>query len=389
MNILIDALTAREGGGVTYVRELVPSLVRAAPEHVFHVLLSPCYQAALVHDLRDVAKPVLVELDSGRMMARLWYQQVGLPRLIRNRGFDLLYTVNEVGAIGPPCPHVVLARNLNVFEAPVGTRSGRSDPNFVYRLTRGPIARRTIQGAARVVFVSSAFRERVMLHLPLDRARTVIIHHGVSEAFRPATGERPDGGAGPDDLAGRDYVLTVSTVAPHKGIDVLIAAFAAARDRAGEGFPDLAVAGALTDRAMHAKLIRQTRALGLEGRVHFLDRVAYERLPALYRRAVTFVFPSNSETFGQPLIEAMASGAPVIASALPACAEVCRDAALYFQPGRIDELSERLSSVLGDAMLRERLRARALARAADFSWSETAQRLVAVLEDAAISRETA
>ena len=124
LKILIDALTAREGGGVTYIRQIVPALARAAAgRHELLVLLSGRYQRELADALPAGARAVLADVPADQVR-RLWYEQVRLPTLVRREGVDVLYTVNEVGAVRPGCPHVVMARNLNVYQAPDAAPSG-------------------------------------------------------------------------------------------------------------------------------------------------------------------------------------------------------------------------------------------------------------------------
>ena len=99
-----------------------------------------------------------------------------------------------------------------------------------------------------------------------------------------------------------------------------------------------------------------------------------------YRLATAFVLPSLCEGFGMPLVEAMASGVPVAASQVSAIPEVCRDAAVYFQPENPESMAEKVVSVLEDEGLRKRLIARGKERARDFSWKKTAEETLAFYE---------
>jgi glycosyltransferase involved in cell wall biosynthesis len=99
-----------------------------------------------------------------------------------------------------------------------------------------------------------------------------------------------------------------------------------------------------------------------------------------YRLATAFVMPSLCEGFGMPLIEAMASGVPIAASQASAIPEVCRDAAVYFQPGSAESMAEKVVSVIEDDNLRKRLIARGKERARDFSWQRAAAETLAFYE---------
>jgi glycosyltransferase involved in cell wall biosynthesis len=99
-----------------------------------------------------------------------------------------------------------------------------------------------------------------------------------------------------------------------------------------------------------------------------------------YRLATAFVLPSLCEGFGMPLVEAMASGIPVAASQVSAIPEVCRDAAVYFQPENPESMAEKVASVIEDEDLRKRLIARGQERARDFSWEKAAAETLAFYE---------
>jgi glycosyltransferase involved in cell wall biosynthesis len=377
VKVLIDALSAREGGGVTYLRHILPALLAAEGGHEYHVLLSPRYQADLIAGLPAGAAAVPVEVEGGALLRRWRWQQMHVPRLVRRGGYDLLFTVVELGCLFPGCPHVVLCRNPNFYAALREVPGWRPRAKLaLYRATRQPLVFLTLRRADRVAFVSDSFRRQVLGQLPLRADRARVVHHGLSPIFsRPAAGDEQAGAA-------RPYLLTVSTLLPHKDYPTLVRGYA--RLAAGDpAVPDLRVAGAFEDPALARAAGEQARELGVEGRIHFLGRVAYDRLPALYRGAEALVLPSRLETFGHPLVEAMASGTPVVTTDLPICREICGDAALYFAPGDDEALAARVRTLLSDAALRDALRARGKARAADFSWEASARGLLAVFAEAA------
>ena len=126
----------------------------------------------------------------------------------------------------------------------------------------------------------------------------------------------------------------------------------------------------------------QVKALGLEDRVRFLGTVPEDDLPALYGGATVFVFPSEYEGFGLPVLEAMACGTPVACSNTSSLPEVAGDAVLYFDPTNIESMAHTLDRMLADAELRADLRERGLARASDFSWERTAQETLKVYRKA-------
>ena len=372
MKVLIDATSARDGGGLTYVRQVVPALVRQFPQHEYAVLLSLDYQKEISAELPDEVQRITVNLPAGNMLRRVWYLQRHIPRLIQQGGFDVLFTVSEVACIRPPGPSVVLVRNFSLY-TPLDYRAGLGHRLFYfrYRLFRRFIADRALRGADRLAFVSEAMRDVTVERMGLDQAKTKVIHHGLSNIFTlPSSHAQPE----------TPYLLAVSTVSPHKDYETMLASFA----QSAIQHPGLClfIGGSLDGQAYYKSLVKQAEDLGIADRVRFLGRVAYEDLPKLYAGATAFVFTSRMESFGQPLVEAMASGIPIVTSDIPASREVCGEAALYFPPGNVTALTSQLSRVLEEDGLRNSLVEQGLQRAGEFSWDSAAAQLGDLFQEA-------
>jgi glycosyltransferase involved in cell wall biosynthesis len=109
--------------------------------------------------------------------------------------------------------------------------------------------------------------------------------------------------------------------------------------------------------------------------VHFTGLVPEEKLPSLYRGAEALIFPSLYEGFGLPLLEAMACGTPVVTADTTALPEVAGGAALLVDPTSVEHIAEAMKRIVSDTFLRQQLREKGLARAAQFSWDSTAARV--------------
>lgn len=189
-------------------------------------------------------------------------------------------------------------------------------------------------------------------------------------------------GAAPEAASRREkFLLSVSDIYVQKNLKNLL--YAVARLCASHPDITLKIAGRPIDAHYFESLKRRVRRDGLEGCVEFLGYVPPEDLVDLYRRCAVFVFPSTVETFGSPLVEAMACGAPIASSNTAAMPELLGDAAAYFDPADIKDMAGVLDALLNDAGWRRDLGEKALVRSRDFSWQQTAARTLEVLKQAA------
>ena len=159
------------------------------------------------------------------------------------------------------------------------------------------------------------------------------------------------------------YLLFVGNPKPHKNLEGLLAAFADLDSASAR----LVIVGEKSSNKGSTGDARPPSAISI-------GRVDDARLPALYQGALALCFPSLYEGFGLPVVEAMASGTPVIASSTPAVAEIAGDAALLVDPRDASEWTAAMAQLLVDPTLRQKLAARGQERAREFTWGKTARR---------------
>ena len=230
--------------------------------------------------------------------------------------------------------------------------------------------RRMIERAARVadaiVVPTAAVAGELARHVAL-RTAPVVVAEGVSAALVPP----PDAAARAErlELPDGDYLVTLATLEPRKGLDVLLRALALP---AAPVVPLLVVGQPgwggvdVTGSAQH---------LGIGSRVRVLGRLPDADLAVVLGRAAALVAPSRAEGFGLPVLEAMAAGVPVVSSDAAALVEVGGGATVTVPVGDSVALAGALADVLGSAPERARLAAAGRRRAADFSWAAAARRL--------------
>lgn len=261
----------------------------------------------------------------------------------------------------PVRPFIFTLHDLNHLDVPNNSSASK---RLYYHL----VIRRACHTALRVLTVSEFSRQRIIEWAGVSPQQVVNVGCGVDASFN-LEGERHDPGFG--------YFLMVSSRRPHKNETRVLAAFARARI-------DPAIRLLLTGFPTNA-LQAYIAQLGLTERVVFMGRVEDAQLPALYRGALGLLFPSLYEGFGLPVVEAMASGIPVLTSTVTALPEVAGDAALLVDPYDVDAIASGIERLLTDENLRTRLRAAGLKRAAMFRWDDVAARIKRVLDELALS----
>lgn len=246
-----------------------------------------------------------------------------------------------------------------------------STRNLYYmRLTLPRVLRR----AARVVTVSDAMRSEIVATYGLDPEKVAVVPNGVHpDRFHPM---RTEGGDG------ERYLLFVGTLEPRKNLIALLDACDRLRQR-GVDVPLVVVAGGVGWRA--TDLARSLDERQARGEVRVLGYVPEDELPDLYRRAAALVFPSHYEGFGLPVLEAMASGCPVIATDRGGIPEVAGDAAILVSP-EPSQIADAIVRVLSDPSLRRRMAEAGLVRARRFSWATSGIAMKEVIEEAVAER---
>jgi glycosyltransferase involved in cell wall biosynthesis len=371
--ILIDGSRAETGGGFTYLVNVIPELGTQAPEDRFRVLVRSERIARSIPPRPNVAIDLLPDASWWR---RILFTYRDIPRLLREWQADLYFSAGELAPLRASCPMIVSFRNPNVYtQLDQGWYlKQRLRMPFLRELSR--LASRTCD---RVLFVSADSAAWIGDALAIPAARRAVVHHGI-DAAAWARGEERSPLAYP-------YILSVSSIYRYKNFVRLIEAWAALARRRGD-VPDLVIIGDDLDPEYSAQMREARAAAGgeLAERIHILGEVPYAQIAPYYAHAELFVFPSYLETFGHPLLEAMASGVAIVAADLPVFREIAGDAARYADPHSCDALAGAIEAVLFTRGERERRIQLGSERVRQFGWDATARRLRALFDDVLSAR---
>jgi len=377
MKLLINALSARRGGIVTYTRNVTSVLVDRGFEVVIAAPSNMNFEF-------DNAKHIKIDVAGYPPIRRAVWEQVVWRRIVSKIRPDVLFSSANYALLRCPMPQVLLIREGGLFDpfylANVAPEQGLRAAAL--RNLRRRLMIRSARQSDRVLTPSETTRAQFLKWAPDLRSKVTANHYGAPiKKFASHTG------ATRRVAKGLTRLLYVSVYYPHKSPFVLVRAV----DRLNrEGFPVKATismteaefAGRAGSALDHSSIIsaasRDTVQFGSHN---------YDSLPDLYHNHDIFVFPSVNETFGHPMAEAMSAGIPIIAADTPINREICAEAALFFTPYSHQDLARRIRTLAVDVGLRARLISAGRRRVATkFRWDVHCDRLVVIFEAAIADR---
>jgi glycosyltransferase involved in cell wall biosynthesis len=365
------------GGAATHLPNFLLTAGRRCPNDAFVC----CVNA----DASLPALPPNIQLrTTGSMrnrVAHAAWDQWGIARVAVRERADALLSLLNFGPVRSPVPHVVLERNPVYFCPFYLATLGRRRALEV-TATR-MLAHAVMRTARCVITPSRAMRDMIRTCCPdLPPSKFRVIPHGVGDAmFRKHTALPQDAAA---RMAGSEgtRLLYVTHAASYKGVELLLEASRVLRDDgllpattwltiAPEDWPE-----------GFSSYVNFIARYGLDTHVRLLGRSPHEAVHLVYEAADVFVYPSLCESFGFPLVEAMASGLPVVAADLPLNHEMCGEAAVYYAARDARALAAAVARVARDPALGTRLAGAGRTRAAQFSWDQHVDAVMTVVRAA-------
>ncbi len=361
----IDARKWSDYGIGTYVQNLVRSLAQIDDENRYFIISGARHHmeiAELPENFR------FVQANAGGYTLR---EQTSIPWRIFRRRLDLFHATHYV------LPYLVPSKTVVSIHDIIHLLFPQFLPNrfaffYAQRMVRHSLAR-----GDRIITDSQNTKTDLLATFPVDGRKIRVVYLGVAERFRARVA--PEAIAETLDRfdVAKPYALFVGNPKPHKNLDNVLRAFARALAlQTFEG--DLVCVGAGPEQS--EKIRHAADRLGLAGRLHVLGRVPSADLPAIYQGARLFVYPTLYEGFGFPVVEAMASGTPVITSNTSALKEIAEGYADLVNPLDVEAMAEAIVHSMTDAEHRGALRKLGERRAADFTWEATAKKTQAIYQ---------
>lgn len=344
-----------------YTFELARSLAQMAPADSFQLVSPLPFNDSVVQDIRRTSLNLDVVNPKATSIRRHWWA-VGLPLYLRQTSFDLFHGTNYEVPLWNRQRNVLTIHDLSILLHP-----DYHERDLVRRARRRlPLM---VRSAAKIIAVTESMKREICDYLGVKPERVAVTPEAPRRAFRRMPLEQTVETRRRHGIED-DFILFVGTIEPRKNLLTLVRALDEIL-RNTSLRPQLVIAGGkgwLMD-----ELFSFIESSGIGGRVRFIGYTSDNDLRALYSSCRISVYPSLYEGFGLPPLEAMACGAPVITSRIPAIVETVGGAAILIDPADVVGLARSIAQLWDDERQRDQLSLAGLQRAAEFTWEKTAE----------------
>jgi len=386
MRIGINTLylvSSKSGGAYVYLANFLPALAEVDKKNEYFIFVNPISKD-FFHVNQTNFHYILVNAPVDFQPYRVLIENIFIPLLIKKYKIDVFHSPADALPLWIPCKSIMMLRNLIYFHFhelyPIKDESILRKLYIFSQLWYYRFATKySVKRADKVVAVSQNTKKELVSSVGVEKSKVSVVYHGISDVFKkpykPETVKELKAKLGIDR-----YILYVAALSPYKNHDKIIRAFHILKEE--HHIPHKFVAVGSIPSHSHASYLRQLVAdLNIESEVLFIDYLPHEQLVFLYRGADAFVFPSSCESFGIPVLEAMACGVPVVASNRSSVPEIVGDAGLIVDPDDANQFANAIESVLFDNELRTSLINKGFARAKQFSWERTAREMCKIYEE--------
>ena len=304
------------------------------------------------------------------------WEQIKLPRMAKKYKLDILHCTSNTAPVFCPVPLVVTIHDIIYMEVKNVMGKGYTPYQLFGNLYRKAVVSRLVNRARKIITVSNYERQTIQNYFKdLPTENLIAVYNGVSKHFKPVEDEKELERITQKYQLPENYVLFLGNTDPKKNTANTLVAFAEYCHRYGRDYK--LMVGDL-DREVIRKHLQEA---GLEAEMDQIQNTGYipnAEMPALISKAKVFLYPSLRESFGIPLLEAMACATPVLSGQTSSLPEVAADAALLVDVTKSENITEGLNQLISDSTLSQSLVEKGLQRSKSFSWENTARETLRV-----------
>lgn len=293
------------------------------------------------------------------------WEQIWLPKAIKASGVDMMHYTSNTAPLNSPVPYLVTLHDIIYMHSFSGGTFYQTAGHFYRKFIVPKITKK-----ANYVFTVSDFEKiQISNTLKINENKLKVIPNAYSSTFRKIKSQETLDLVKNKYCLPDEFILFLGNEAPKKNLVNVLRAYAKYVDENASPTPLVILE---TTHGQILQHLAKIKRLDLLDKISLPGYIMHSDLPKIYNLATLFLYPSLRESFGIPIIEAMACGTPVITSTTTAMPEVAGKAAYLVDPLNVIELSEAISKLTNSATLIDRMKEKGLKRAEDFSWKNTA-----------------
>jgi glycosyltransferase involved in cell wall biosynthesis len=373
MLIALDGipLTLPKTGVGHYTSELARAIAQAAPNQQLEVVAPSNLSPIQIDETNQAPDNLLFKSISVGPLSRRWWS-IGLPRYLRKTQIELFHGTNYEVPLWRPCATVITIHDLSLLTLPEKQQRRR----VARARVRLPIMARA---ADAVIVPSEAVKSETCERFKLHATKVFVVPEAARRFFEPASSDEIAAVKARFGISD-PFIFAVGTIEPRKNYLMLIDALVKVLKSRPDLNPQLVIAGACGWKS--EEVLSRTETSPARERIVLSGYLTDVDLRALYSACAVSVYPSLYEGFGLPPLEAMACGAPVIASNIPSVAETVGPAACLLDPFDAQSWASNIIELIGNDEARSSLKAAGFKRVGQFSWHLAATKTLAVYEEA-------
>lgn len=366
MKIAIEAqrIFRKNKHGMDFVAlESIRHLQKIDKENEYFIFVKPGPD----HCLKGSANFHIIELEGPTYF---FWEQIALPLAIRKLKPDLLHCTSNTAPLWGKTPLIITLHDIIFLEKKSGSTSSLYQK--LGRLYRRLVVPRVISTSKKIITVSDYEKVNIQNKFPYRQEDIIRVYNGLSAVFKPNN-------VNPEliqkYIPHKDYIFFLGNTDPKKNTSKVLKAYAIYLERSKHKKP-LLIADLSEERINN--ILKQEQIQSIKPYLFNPGYITNADLPSLYAGAFAFLYPSLRESFGLPLLEAMACGTPVISSNTSAIPEIAGENALLVNPYNEEEIASQLIRLETEPDLYNEQRTYGLQRSSQFSWAKTAEELLSI-----------
>ncbi len=383
--VLINSVFAKKGGALTYIQNVVSELRKSLPAQFEIIVLRTKTEDAAKYEVAGVSYINNDEVSVQNAQAvsnplkRIWFDQITLPKIIKKEKIDVLFSAGNFGVLRCPCKQILLVRNTVFFDDQYLNKIHSKKIKLFYAFQK-LLTVLSMKASDYVLFPSQAMYNLVAKKVKA-KSKWKVSHYGSRpDLFFGKTPEKQE-----NDVL---RFLHVGLYSDQKNLTTILKGLEILDEQYHLKFKFELTAGFnqnwLGESAFFPNFKKEQKQyfdLNKKGLAQDIDWLNYAALAERYRLSDIFLFPSYTESFGHPLIEAMHSGLAIIASDTEVNRELCGDAALYFSTFDAADCAKKMYELSKNTELKNTMIQKGKERALQFTWEKHAGVLKECIDD--------